>query len=133
MIDGNKFIEMGLKFKVVHRIQNLTSENLDFCEGYLTETPCGTVACHGGWGCVLFDITGDYEAGGNAIAKFLGFYDMEQFQDWAADNPEFWGNDYGEDMFYANGYQAFGFEEFDEVTVDDIGDHHIAVGKRLIA
>lgn len=132
MIDGNKFIEMGHLFKEIHKDRGLTSDNLDFKECLADDDyQCGTIACHGGWGCVIFNTGGDYLHGANAIAEFLGFEDHHEFRNWAHNNSKYWGNEYGALMFDSEGYLAFGFGEGDPVTVNDVGDHHVGVGKRI--
>ena len=144
-IDANKFSEMGHKFIAIHAQNGLASDNLDFSVTYVEEHPCGTVACHGGWGLVILKpVKNDdrpakfYSTGSNAIAKYLGFDDGDdnaarhKFISWAHHNPLLWGNRYGLDGFGIKGYKAFGKNK-GECTLEDIGNHYIEVGKRIIA
>jgi len=133
MVDGNKFIEMGHLFQKIHEEKRLTSDNLVFTEAEIAQADCGTVACHGGWGAVIFglDPGSDFKEGADAIAEFLGFDYYDDFEQWATSNPHYWGNKFGFFMFCCDGYWAFGFEHYYDITVNDIGKHYIGVGERI--
>lgn len=65
---------------------------------------CGTTHCFGGWYAVaVLDnrIPMGYKDGINIINKHLGFYftRTENFQMWAIDNPDIWGNSRGISMY----------------------------------
>ena len=74
---------------------------------------CGTVHCAAGWYAVSQKDTERWEdsveigylLGAEWMAVDLGFLEtvygnpVHYLEDWAADNPEIWGNDDGHDMF----------------------------------
>lgn len=108
---------------------------LDFSEPRVAQ--CGTVACHGGWAAVILvedvgNSCGHFLQGAQTLAEFLrpgwGWYDLEE---WADDNPELWGNEYGVDMFNSDGYRAFGFDEPGECDLYDIAAHYRGVADRI--
>lgn len=97
---------------------------LDMGEGDVDDRHnyCGTPMCHGGWYLVAATRRGinpsteqaaycragdvyDFDTGAELIAMDLGFSDRKELQSWANQNPELWGNELGEDMFYC----AFSF------------------------
>lgn len=84
---------------------------------------CNTVACHGGWGCVLFDTPNWYETGANYIAQWLGFPSSSQYENWAAHFVGLWGTPGGGDMFNVTGNAAF-VTDGSEVTLAIIGKHY---------
>lgn len=172
-LDGNKFIELGNKFITLHKVHNMDSDNLDFNCGKVahrmgihvdtnTKNHCGTIACHGGWGCVLFkqaNIDKRYQvygAGSRAIAEFLGFEDPDSltshsltrdniisrniksnniltaYLEWAEDNYDMWGNRWGASMFLSEGYISFGKITDEPCTLEDIGLHYVEVGERIL-
>lgn len=115
--------------------------------------PCSTVACHGGWyalgkGLVGFwgthddwpddmqvyhqpdGTVGRYIQGAQMMAEDLGFESKLELEIWAAQHPEWWGNDFGSYMF--NSIRAFlpvGVERR-EIDVEDLGDWWEAVAAR---
>lgn len=133
---ANNFIRVGKDFELLAQKE---SNELDFGKSYVEIDSCGTVACHGGWGVVLYAPSNevlDYEEGAGFIENQLGFdirngLNLEIF---AEDNPEWWGNDLGRYMFGGVGYEAFGFEwaDRDECTLESIGNHYIEVGNRIL-
>ena len=144
---SEKMIDLGNRFVDIHNLSNLSSDNLDFHQSLVkTVDECGTVACHGGWGHVLFKQENisehpnyaPFEHGAAAIARFLGFSDKclgfdsyDNFAKWARLNPELWGNIAGGSMFHTDGHRAFGYSFPDDCTLENIGQHYIAVGERL--
>ena len=65
---------------------------------------CGTVHCVGGWYGVSVLTEFDeaytsYTEGADAMAKHLGFKEDTALQHWARENPQIWGNQYGQRMF----------------------------------
>lgn len=139
---ASNFIEIGNDFINLHNDKNLTHKNLNFREsGIENTTDCGTIACHGGWGYALYhknydlnkmlwayDIFGE---GADDIAHKLGFQDKMDFEYWAMKNKALWGNKFGNLMFSCSGYLAFGIHHTGICTLQDIGNHYIAVGKRI--
>ena len=93
---------------------------------------CGTVACHAGHYLLatkdrepnvdfLCDVFGEhvlydsntegevfYIIGSFRMARDLGFGRVRDLVNWARENPDVWGNDYGGTMFNSDGYEAFG-------------------------
>lgn len=66
---------------------------------------CGTIHCVGGWYAVsVCDLTEeiDFNDGGEAMANHIGFDDRHRLAEWAYLNPEIWGNEHGDMMFYDN-------------------------------
>lgn len=73
---------------------------------------CGTVHCVAGWFCVAIKnddpiikkrIEGNFctfSDGYRAMSEILGFRDVYRLETWAEDNPDIWGNEYGDNMFY---------------------------------
>lgn len=148
--NADRMEEMGNKFIDIHQAEKMSSRNLNFDESFVDEkSRCNTVACHGGWGSVIFDLWKensslacveyqDYISGANAIADFIGFkrfggmrFNSTYFEDWAEENPELWGNEWGEKMFGLDGYISFGFDRKGECTLEDIGNHYIQVAARI--
>lgn len=154
--NAENFKKLGQMFIDLDQKLNLHENNLNFncMEVYSNfdneefvkagEESCGTVACHGGWGSVLFNLIHldqyeDYSEGASAIASFLGFHTPEHtnayapesnLTSWAHINPKIWGNEHGRCMFTSIGYMAFGQQE-GECTLADIGNHYIQVAQRL--
>ena len=122
---------------------------MDHCSLYNHEEPnlCGTAACHAGW-FELYDRSGnvadmgfqansmdtddvdyfEFERGAEKISDFLGIEDPDQLEKWARENPDKWGNHNGDCIFSED--CAFGVGE-ETVTLEQIGQHWIEVGKRL--
>ncbi len=137
-IDPEKFEWIGKEFI---KLGEQNKNSVAFYLGFVQVNECGTLACHGGWACVIFDLkTPDlqykrYECGAEELAKFLGFKSMTHYMEWAEANPEIWGNYFGFEMFQEEGYKSFGFDDEDShlCKLEDIGKHYIYVAKRLIA
>ena len=142
----DRMTEVGNKFIGIHKTLDLDKDNVNFGRIGVDGEGCGTVACHGGWGAVIFKVPHlvrsplPYIAGGDAIAEFLGFKDecdypgrmKDNFASWAAINPDIWGNEHGCHMFTSTGYLAFGFwaGDMDECTLEDIGKHYLEAAER---
>jgi len=130
--------EMGDKFIAIHETLDLGARNLDFESGYVhQDRSCGTVACHGGWGAVIFGIKPDHDglrrfgSGAGAISRFIGLDGAYDFERWAGENPVLWGNAQGGKLFDPSGYRAFDFYFNYKCTLKVIGNHYIAVAKRI--
>ena len=116
---------------------------------------CKTVACHGGWYETIYQMkradaarpsdlevrggklcehdskrTIHFSDGAMRMAKDLGFEDMASLAWWAKQNPELWGNDEGEHMFFAPA--AFGQREI-AFGMDVLASHWHGVADRLEA
>lgn len=132
---GNNFKKVGEDFLKIKHVTDNECE-LNFSSVSLNETECGTVACHGGWGVFLysFDKTLDFESGAELIEKQLGFDEARgvNLAKFASDNPEIWGNHLGLFMFGGHGYRSFGFHNPGVCTIQDIGNHYIVVGNRIL-
>lgn len=101
------------------------------CEEHI----CGTPACHAGWFGVFWGKMGkndeyyaDFSDYARILAEILGFSRKSHLEQWAHENPEVWGNNYGSDMFYASSAFGLGFKN---VTLKDISNHWYGVAKRL--
>ena len=70
--------------------------------------------------------------GADLMAINLGFKDSMDLKKWARENPEIWGNKYGEMMFSAIGEEAFfGEDGMFEITLSVIADHWESVAGRI--
>lgn len=125
---GNKFIELDdgkntLNFHApyVHK-KSLVEE-------------CGTIACHAGWGCVIFDLTPPFlwSYGANAIAYHLGFKFWQSYTIWAMFHKEIWGNQYGDLMFSSDGAAAFNVVYQHECTLKTVGQYYLGLAGRVDA
>ena len=86
---------------------------------------CGTIHCVAGWYAAanikrkyLVDIFKDRDYvgflnGADLMAKDLGMEDSHDLIDWADENPEIWGNEEGQHMFYEK--YAYNHEGFSGV------------------
>lgn len=151
---ADKFEEMAEKFMAIEKEYiNPESGNkeipvLDFEKGFASpipgesggngiDSPCHTVACHGGW--AYFALTGNHDwfsLGVERLSDFLGFsrdlYDYPTLQSWAKDFPRLWNNNYGIDMFSASaGPLAFGRDDGDVMYLHDIAEHYRVVARNL--
>ena len=95
---------------------------------------CGTTACHAGWYELARAPAGTeikslfWTDGADQMARDLGFEYREDLTEWARDNPDVWGNEYGYGMFQLN--LAFGDGP---ITLADIAEHWHGVANRLEA
>ena len=89
--------------------------------------PCG---CHAGFiSAVLGAPDGtDWKESAQNLNIFLGFYQIEDLEDWAWWNSEIWGNEAGLLMFFEG--SAFGLEE-DVFSARKIVEHWEGVLERL--
>jgi hypothetical protein len=76
----------------------------------------------------------DYLHGARWISFELGFEPLPGFfawdlREWAQDNPQVWGNEFGWDLFSKN--RAFGKNDYQRLTLKHIADHWLKVAKRL--
>ena len=133
-------------FRGIAKNENNT---LDFKKHFLEEHACCTAACHGGWGFTLplpSPKSFFHYEGANNIAQVMGFPDYEYYEDWAYQNPDKWGSNYGYCMFLGYGWIAFGnydvatyrraansvyCPEAKEVTLFTITDWYEAMAPRL--
>ena len=85
-------------------------DHLDMMEGCGRDEghPCGTVHCFGGWYAIaLFDGIREfyyYDDGADEMAKHLGLKEQDRdgefsIEEWASNNPDIWGNEYGGNVF----------------------------------
>lgn len=128
-----KLREVAAKFREIY--VNEKETKLDFDMSYVKPTPCGTVACHGGWALVAIEGLEDsrrrpYAAGVQQLEQYLTTNPNWRFPLWAYENPDLWGNTYGIGMFFADGYKAFDSECFN-CTLLTIADHYDAVAARI--
>ena len=129
-----QFINMAEKFLPYANNETCI---LDMDETSVIKHSCCTVACHGGYGAMIFNVGQFYEDGSNVIADYLGFSDnayclsCDALQDWAGSNPLLWGNNHGEVMFSC--VKAFGKADWnDEASLSDVVEHYLTVAKRLL-
>ena len=147
--NADKCIELGNIFLNIAKTYPQAKVDMDYCEIGNFEEPnlCGTYACHAGW-FELYHRSGnvedmafqansmdvddamafDFIDGAEKMAEFLGMEGVDELDTWACDNPEIWGNHNGACIFSED--CAFG-KEGDYVTLEEIGQHWIEVGKRL--
>ncbi len=119
----------------------------------INKPACGTPGCHSGLISIvaqelpeLQDIYKNHiyftKGGGNesnyhscvwanTLAEFLGFIDRRDLEEWAQDNPKFWGNEFGDDMFYFP--SAFTDDTNKQITHRDIINHWKQVLKNIEA
>ena len=111
---------------------------VDMMEMDLRKESCGTVACMAGWyfialiECKCYDYILDSDAfrtGSGQMSNSLGFKDGNDLVDWAHANPDYWGNEFGGDLFCRA--MAYGKEPGESVTVKEIADHFFGVANRL--
>lgn len=102
------------------------------------ENLCGTPACHAGWFGRFWDKNHtDYNQSANAMANFLGYERtnrhtaMRQLETWAMDNPDLWGNENGDEMFYHRRAFRKDSEDMRSATMREIADHWYGVAERL--
>lgn len=152
--DGNPCREAALYLaEFFGKLTQEPTNILNFEEGELTRTTCGTIACHGGWGCLLPNVENfttegvleDFELGAKGIAEVMGFSDLDLYLEWVTDNPEKWGSGYGAYMFDVYGHVAFKAEttradlnramghvdQVTDVTLQTISDWYRAMASRL--
>jgi hypothetical protein len=104
--------------------------HLDMGQGDIEKNICGTPMCHGGWYAVAANVKPDnfgivdFDDGALALAKTLGFIDKHALKDWALNNPNLWGNPYGNNMFCS--ISAFN----DAKTMRGVINHWIGVHNR---
>ena len=91
---------------------------IDMMNPHLDDNDCGTVGCHGGWYALgksnvgtnhhrLDSFQSSYVKGAAMMSKDLGLvskhtmhvYAQDKLEQWADENPEQWGNIYGDSMF----------------------------------
>lgn len=111
---ADKFIQMSEKFMNIYARGRM---EVRFSVTELNEHPCGTVACHGGYGLIALrdempEIKDEksFVEGSRAIALFLGFIDEADYIQWANEYPEYWGCEHGKWMFTFQGRRAFNLE-----------------------
>lgn len=94
--------------------------------------PCGTPMCHGAWYALVRcknEAFSYYLQGADMMAEDLGFQ-PGLLEEWAEDNPEIWGNEYGRSMFSAE--YSFTDDTGPELTsLSQIIDHWRGVQSRL--
>lgn len=107
---------------------------VDNCEHHT----CGTIHCFGGWFAVaclnarLLKRGVYFSDGANKMAKILGFECRLFLEQWAARNPNIWGNSSGGGMFHlAIAFQDSVYRPFGAKSVSDIINHLEEVQARL--
>lgn len=111
-------------------------QNLNMGLSHIYIDRCGTVCCHGGWYAIATSNIGDktsFLQGAIRMAEDLRIANNLITQ-WAANNPEIWGNSDGLYMFSAP-YAFFHKEKRPQGarTLQDIVDHWTDVYERLKA
>jgi len=96
---------------------------------------CGTVHCVGGWYGISCGIHQDvdmerehyisFTEGCELMADHLGLSSDMELVIWARDNPEIWGNEYGQYLLSSD--KAYDGAQ----TLKEVTDHFIAVQSRL--
>lgn len=125
---ADQFLKMAEKFMPYAADEK---NELDMSECNVVEHACGTTACHGGYAILALNIKSRfYDSGANALARYLGFPSREKLEVWARNNPQIWGNDYGDEMF-SSGY-AFGIDCYEMAFLKHIVSHYLSVAKRLM-
>ncbi len=127
-----KLREVAAKFREIYYNEKTI---VDFDMSYVKPTPCGTVACHGGWALVALSgiknsIRKEYSRGISRLSNFVMGDPLLDLAVWADSNDELWGNENGLYMFNSNGYIAFNSTRY-ECTLLTIADHYDAVAKRI--
>ncbi|CAC9626241.1 hypothetical protein [uncultured Gammaproteobacteria bacterium] len=139
----------------VNALDSLSDEVKDWGVSMMsTKKPaCGTPGCHSGLISIvakdlpeLQDIYQNHiyftKGGGNksnyhsciwadVLSVFLGFIDRRDLEEWAQDNPKFWGNKFGRDMFYFP--SAFTDDTNKKLTHRDLINHWKQVLKNIEA
>ena len=94
--------------------------------------PYKSCGCHAGFISAVFGASKDTEwvEGTDLLGTFLGFRDSCELTKWAQENPEIWGNEKGNDMFYTG--CAFGLD-FKIFSAKRILNHWEGVLERLQA
>ena len=101
---------------------------------------CGTIACHAGHYAIEKFLIGeaevdwkfaDYIDGAWMMASDLGFGDSRyELIEWARENPEIWGNEYGYEVF--SELDAFVVDDYEgDFTLLHIAKHWDGVADRL--
>ena len=121
---------------------------------------CGTYACHAGWFMYAHmedntpgtwtcyqDVNWykgrngslvSFDDGANCMATIMGFTDTgcmtpaEALEQWAANNPDIWGNRHGRAMFYSAAAFDPAYSGFD-MPLRTVADHWKGVYERLCA
>lgn len=122
-------------FSFVDRLTKVVGDRMcDMCRIGVYGEDCGTPGCHAGWAYIALagfppqDGQTNYLDGAELLAEHLGFYDYDELEEWAEDNPDLWGNENGDCMFSHS--EAFG-EVCSEFPAQVLVDHWRAVGERL--
>ena len=93
----------------------------------LVDPACRASSCHGGWYGIARGCQSVFDKGVDRMAHDLGFRGRHDLTTWAEENPDLWGNRYGEWMF---GLEiAFGCTR-DTITMTKIINHWIGVNNR---
>ena len=130
-----------------NRIVSMNESDLRNDEGGLLITveeasACGAVACHAGHYAIEKSLTreneksfqfANYLDGAWMMAADLGFGDSKlSLMNWAYENREIWGNDYGYEMFSSLDAFVFAIDDWEgEVTLLHIAKHWDGVADRL--
>ena len=134
-------------YKVAERFRSVEHMpgTVDMKKTTAFEEPCGTVACMAGWyyltlkeedlkemPSIIVEAGAHdaYSIGAKSLAYSLGFSNKNLLRDWAIENPDLWGNEFGASMFSHE--LAYGKESSYEIlTVKEIADHFFGVANRL--
>jgi hypothetical protein len=124
-------------------------KNMDVDMFAIEEPLCGTPGCHAGLISIVAkdlpelqeiyenhiyfmsetEIFYKYFVWADTLADFLGFEKMRDLEDWAKENPKFWGNIFGGNMFKLT--MAFNNSQFKKLTHIDIINHWKQVLKNI--
>lgn len=97
--------------KILPRAKLVTHLNMGVAKVNSCDHTCGTIHCVGGWYAIaVCDLTTErnYMDGADEMAQHLGFPGdnltsaMNLLQNWACENPAYWGNNYGDEIFSDN-------------------------------
>lgn len=125
---ADRFLSLAEKFMPYAKNEQCI---LDMGEGRVIQHSCKTIACHGGYACLIFGLKSKkYTTGAHKIAEYLGFKSRHSLKDWAHNNSEIWGNEDGYHMFSLN--CAFDCSVFNKETLKDVVSHYIGVAERLM-
>lgn len=133
---GKKYIELSkigarLDFNVTE-VGLVSSGRIANIFAIHEQNVCDTVACHGGWGCVIFNSSNEYQTGARLIALYLGFPSDILYTIWAAKEQTIWDNSYGREMFRTHGYLAFGRQSPQTIDLEVIGSHYVRMAERAL-
>lgn len=139
---ADSFDSMANDFKNFCENNSLQSTTVDMSNGSDCRSPirhiCETPACHGGWAAIIYEGQKEkerpyfnssfYLGGARIISDKLNFEKIEDLLSWARNNPDLWGNDRGDCMFYDG--SAFG-QDSDFFDFPIIYKHYYKVAENI--